>query len=119
MIQKPHTYFADLRSLPKALQHLTSLKRWVVWRWIARTQNGETKWTKPPYQCRHPRTSAKSNDPTTWGTYQEAVAAVAAGEALINVSDVNVPVNVAAAVNVLGAPTGALATQPGTIKPGG
>jgi primase-polymerase (primpol)-like protein len=81
MIQKPHTYFADLRSLPKALQHLTSLKRWVVWRWIARTQNGETKWTKPPYQCRHPRTSAKSNDPTTWGTYQEAVAAVAAGEA--------------------------------------
>jgi hypothetical protein len=45
--------------------------------------------------------------------------AVAAGDPLINVSDVNVPVNVAAAVNVLGAPTGALATQPGTIKPGG
>jgi hypothetical protein len=43
--------------------------------------------------------------------------AVAAGQALINVSDVNVPVNAAVAVNVLGAPTGALATQPGTIKP--
>jgi hypothetical protein len=45
--------------------------------------------------------------------------AVAAGEALINVSDVNVPVNVAVAANVLGGSAGALATQPGTIfKPG-
>jgi hypothetical protein len=43
--------------------------------------------------------------------------AVAAGEALINVSDVNVPVNVAVAANVLGGAAGALATQPGTIKP--
>lgn len=45
--------------------------------------------------------------------------AVAAGQALINVSDVNVPVNVAVAANVLGGSAGALATQPGTIfKPG-
>ena len=43
--------------------------------------------------------------------------AVAAGEALINVSDVNVPVNVAVAANVLGGAANALATQPGTIKP--
>jgi hypothetical protein len=44
--------------------------------------------------------------------------AVAAGEALINVSDVNIPVNAAVAVAVLGA-AGALATQPSTIfKPG-
>jgi hypothetical protein len=45
--------------------------------------------------------------------------AVAAGQALINVSDVNVPVNAAVAANVLGGSAGALATQPGTIfKPG-
>jgi hypothetical protein len=45
--------------------------------------------------------------------------AVAAGEALINVSDVNVPVNAAVAANVLGGSAGALATKPGTIfKPG-
>jgi len=43
--------------------------------------------------------------------------AVAAGEALINVSDVNVPVNAAVAVNILGGAANALATQPGTIKP--
>jgi len=45
--------------------------------------------------------------------------AVAAGEALINVSDVNVPVNAAVAATVLGGTAGALATQPSTIfKPG-
>jgi hypothetical protein len=44
---------------------------------------------------------------------------VAAGQALINVSDVNIPVNAAVAANVLGGSAGALATQPGTIfKPG-
>jgi type 1 fimbriae regulatory protein FimB/type 1 fimbriae regulatory protein FimE len=32
MTQKPHTYVADITRLPKALQHLTLLKRWVVWR---------------------------------------------------------------------------------------
>ena len=45
--------------------------------------------------------------------------AVAAGDPLINVSDVNVPVNAAAAVNVLGAPTGALATSPAPSNPAG
>jgi len=44
---------------------------------------------------------------------------VAAGDSLINVSDVNIPVNAAVAVAVLGV-AGALATQPSTIfKPGG
>jgi len=51
--------------------------------------------------------------------YDAELDAVAAGEALINVSDVNIPVNAAVAVAVLGA-AGALATQPSTIfKPGG
>lgn len=75
MTQKPHTYVADISNLPIALRHITGLNRWVVWRWEQR----KGKWTKPPYQCSHPKTAAKSNDPSTWGSYQAAVAAVAAG----------------------------------------
>jgi hypothetical protein len=48
MTQKPHTYVADIACLPKALQHLTGLKRWVVWKWEWRVTNGQGKWTKPP-----------------------------------------------------------------------
>jgi hypothetical protein len=77
---KPHTYVADITQLPKALQHITRQKRWVVWRWeLRKRKDGAEKWTKPPYQCSAPKTPAKSNDPGTWGTYAEAVAVVAAG----------------------------------------
>jgi primase-polymerase (primpol)-like protein len=73
MIQRPHTYIADLTNLPKALQPITQLKRWVVWRWELRTKkNGARAWTKPPYQCAYPNTKAKSDDPNTWGTYEAA-----------------------------------------------
>ena len=79
---KPHTYVADITQLPKALRHITGQKRWVVWRWeLRKRKNGALAWTKPPYQCAHPKTAAKSNAPSTWGTYAEAVAAVAAGRA--------------------------------------
>jgi hypothetical protein len=79
-IVKPHTYVADLGKLPKALQHLTTLPRWVVWRWEKRTQkNGTEKWTKPPYMAVHPGAKARSNDSTTWGKYEMAVRAVEAG----------------------------------------
>jgi primase-polymerase (primpol)-like protein len=82
MTQKPSTYVADIACLPKALEHLTKLRRWVVWRWeLRRRRNGKDAWTKPPYQCAYPRTPAKSNDPATWDTYEAAVAAVAAGHA--------------------------------------
>jgi predicted P-loop ATPase len=77
MTQKPSTYVADITRLPKALEHLTKLKRWVVWRWELRKK----RWTKPPFQCVHPKTPARSNSSNTWGTYEEAVAAVAAGHA--------------------------------------
>jgi hypothetical protein len=81
MTPKPSTYIADIGNLPKALQHITGLKRWVVWRWtLVKRKNGSSTWTKPPFQCGNPRQSAKSNDPHTWGTYAEAVAAVTAGE---------------------------------------
>jgi primase-polymerase (primpol)-like protein len=79
MTQKPHTYVADLTDLPKALQHLTEQKRWVIWRWELRSKpNGAATWTKPPFQCGNPWVAARSNDPSTWGTYDAALAAVAA-----------------------------------------
>jgi predicted P-loop ATPase len=78
---KPRTYVADLTKLPKALERFLGMRRWVMWRWEPRTNNktGEVKWTKPPYQCRLPRKLAKSNDPSTWGSYEEALAALSAG----------------------------------------
>jgi hypothetical protein len=76
MIQKPRVYVADLACLPKALQWITQQRRWVVWQWEL---NKQKKWTKPPYQSAFPKKKARSNDPSTWGTYQEALAAVAAG----------------------------------------
>jgi putative DNA primase/helicase len=48
---------------------LTSREQWVLWRWEKR----KGKWNKPPYQ---PSGSpAKSNDPATWVSFREAVAA--------------------------------------------
>jgi hypothetical protein len=80
MTSRPLTCVADLANLPPALAHLTKLERWVLWRWeLRRRRNGQEAWTKPPYQCAYPNMPAKSNDPSTWGTYEAAVAAVAAG----------------------------------------
>ena len=87
MTQKPYTYVADLAHLPRALQHITALKRWVIWRWELRTKsNGEQAWTKPPFQCRYPKAQAKSNDPNTWGRYAEAVAAVSPARPMASAS---------------------------------
>jgi hypothetical protein len=82
MTEKPRTHNADLAHLPAALVPLTEEQRWVVWPWELRvTKNGKKKWTKPPRQARDPKRNARSNDPSTWGTYTDAVAAVAAGNA--------------------------------------
>src|SRR6516164_11551442 len=82
MTTPPHTYIADLANLPKALCHLLKQKRWVIWRWKEmRKKNGELGWTKPPFQAGRPGFPAKSNDPNTWGSYEEAIAAVKAGDA--------------------------------------
>jgi primase-polymerase (primpol)-like protein len=79
---RPRTFNGDLQHLPAALLPLTQEARFVVWRWEWRARKGGGgKWTKPPYQARYPREPAKSNDPATWGNYQDAVAAVAAGSA--------------------------------------
>jgi hypothetical protein len=81
MTTKPCTFNGDLAHLPPALQPLTQLPRWVVWPWELRTSNGKSKWTKPPHQARYPSRKARSNDPTTWGSYADAHGAVAAGKA--------------------------------------
>ena len=79
---KPRTYNANFAHLPSALVPLTEQQRWVVWPWELRvTKNGKEKWTKPPRQACDPRRNARSNDPTTWGAYADAIAAVAAGNA--------------------------------------
>jgi hypothetical protein len=80
MTQKPHIYVADIAHLPKALRHLTKQKRWVLWRWEKRVKkSGAETWTKPPFQPRYPQVAAKSNDCSTWDTYDAAIGAVAAG----------------------------------------
>jgi hypothetical protein len=76
---KPATFNGDLTNLPAALRSRTQEKRWVVWRWTWRSE--QQRWDKPPLQAADPTLYAKSNDPTTWGTYQDAVAAVMAGHA--------------------------------------
>jgi hypothetical protein len=82
MTQKPQTHCGDLARLPAALAPLTAERRWVVWPWELRESNGgKEKWTKPPKQPRDPTYNARSNDPTTWGTYNDAVAAVQRGNA--------------------------------------
>jgi hypothetical protein len=79
---KPRTHNADLAHLPEALVPLTEHKRWVVWPWELRTtKGGKEKWTKPPRLARDPKRNARSNDPSTWGSYTDAVAAVTAGNA--------------------------------------
>jgi putative DNA primase/helicase len=58
----------DVNALP---QELKDRPQWVVWRYILR----DGKWTKKPFQARYPQRGAKADDPSTWGTFDEAWAA--------------------------------------------
>jgi hypothetical protein len=84
-IEKPRTFNADLANLPAALAPLIPQQRWVVWSWEWREKRPKTetggKWTKPPHQAHNPSLFAKSDDPSTWGSYADAIAAVTAGNA--------------------------------------
>jgi hypothetical protein len=80
-IEKPQTFNGDLANLPAALAPLCQQPRWVVWSWEWRKTKTGGKWTKPPRQARDSSRYARSNDPSTWGSYADAVAAVAAGKA--------------------------------------
>ena len=70
-----HT-FGDPTKLPPALLPLTQQRRWVIWKW---EQRGNGKWTKLPYQPCFYNELAATDNPTTWGTYAEAVLALTAG----------------------------------------
>jgi hypothetical protein len=78
---RPQTFNGDLAHLPDALSPLTGQTRWVVWLWEWRATRAAGKWTKPPRQARDPGRNAKSNDPSTWSSYEDAVAAVTSGNA--------------------------------------
>jgi hypothetical protein len=74
---KPKTYNGDITGLPPALAHLRDKKVWLCWCWF---WNGR-KWTKPPRRTDNPERNASSNDPATWGSYEQAVEQVRAGRA--------------------------------------
>jgi len=77
---RPGTVQGDLANLPKALDALKPLRHWVGWSWEWRVnKGGNGKWTKPLLRPDNPRYHAKSDDPTTWGTYEQALVAFKAG----------------------------------------
>ena len=77
----PVPFQGDLRNLPEALAPLKELPNWVCWRWEWRIdKEGVGKWTKPPLQPGNPKRHAKNNDPSTWGTYEQALTVFEAGK---------------------------------------
>jgi putative DNA primase/helicase len=56
---------------------LRARDQWAGWRWETR----DGKPTKPPYRVDDPSQHASSTKPETWGTFEQAVAAVVAGDA--------------------------------------
>ena len=78
---RPVPFQGDLGNLPDALAPLKALPNWVCWKWEWRVdKNGVGKWTKPPFRPRNPQQYAKNNDPATWGSYAEALAAYQADQ---------------------------------------
>ena len=78
---RPVPLQADLRKLPATPAQLKRLPNWVCWRWEWRLDKKSVgKWTKPPFQPNYPRRYAKNNDPSTWGTYDQALAVLEAGD---------------------------------------
>jgi hypothetical protein len=77
---RPSAFQGDLQNLPPAFAQMRAERRWVCWRWKEkRDSRGELKWTKVPYQPANPLLHARSNDSSTWGKYEQAVAAFVAG----------------------------------------
>jgi len=74
---RPQTHNGDITKLPPALAHLRDKKIWVCWKWL---WDGK-RWTKPPYRADDPKRYASTSDPETWGSYEEAVEQVRAGNA--------------------------------------
>ena len=78
---RPAALHGDLANLPDALAPLKALPNWVCWKWEWRVdKHGGGKWTKPPFRPQAPVQYAKNNDPSTWGSYEQALAAYQAGQ---------------------------------------
>ena len=75
---KPITQQRDLAKLPRALAPLLERPQWAVWRW---TQRPDGTWQKPPFMATQPDRHASTSDPSTWSSYETALAAVRARQA--------------------------------------
>ena len=75
---KPITQQRDLAKLPRALAPLLERPQWAVWRW---TQKPDGTWQKPPFMATQPDRHASTSDPSTWSSYETALAAVRSRQA--------------------------------------
>jgi hypothetical protein len=79
--ERPISFQGDLRNLPAALAPLKELPNWVCWKWEWKVnKKGVGKWDKPPFNPARPHAYAKNNDPSTWGTYEQALAVFERGQ---------------------------------------
>ena len=81
--EEPKTFSGDLAHLPPIVAAAHPAKAFDQCRRRSSREgkNGKEEWTKPPRLTRVPAYSARSNDPDTCGSYDDTVAAVAAGDA--------------------------------------
>ena len=75
---KPITQQRDLAKLPQALAPLIERPQWAVWRWA---QKPDGSWQKPPFMATQPDRHVSTTDPSTWNSYETALATVQAGHA--------------------------------------
>jgi len=75
---KPTILRGDFSNPPPALAPLRTRPQWVIWRLTWRAGH----WTKPPFRCDDPHRFASSADPSSWSSYEAAVAAAAAGDGI-------------------------------------
>ncbi len=68
--QNAHAVASPTERVENIPAELRALPQWVVWRRVVR--DGKT--TKPPYRSSDPSLKASVTDPSTWSTFDEAVA---------------------------------------------
>lgn len=73
--EKPTPLNVQLQHIPADLQQVN---RWILWRYIPKKRpDGTIHWAKVPFQVAG--REARSNDPTTWSSYGDAVDALIMG----------------------------------------
>ena len=75
--------FMNFDNIPNELK---ALRQWVVWRSIITTdpKTGETRVTKPPFNCHAPQYPASVKDPSGWGTFEDAVQCLTKNPSLVS-----------------------------------